>query len=415
MSVLRSINLILSILFFLCYSYQLVYLLIPHIKRPRPHGPETLHRIAVLIAARNEQAVIAKLIESIKAQDYPRELVSIFVAADNCTDGTASAARRAGAAVYERFDSAHVGKGYALDFLLRRIRAERGDVYDAYLILDADNLLSPGFISAMNRTFSDGYCAVTCYRNSKNFADNWISAGYALWFLREARYLNYARVLSGHSAAVSGTGFMVSRELLEADGGWPFHLLTEDIEFTVHTVVNGGKIGIAMDAELFDEQPVTFAQSWRQRERWARGYFQVFGRYGGELIRSALHGSFSAFDMTMSILPAFIMVFAGFAVNSAALLLALLSGASVVPALLSALESLAWQYSFMLFIGAVTAIAERRSIRASSGKKLLYTLTFPLFMFTYIPISVSAMLHKVAWKPIEHSRAISIGDLDRAA
>ena len=91
MSVLNALNRALSVIFFLCYFYQLVYLIIPLIKRDRPHLPEVLHRYAVLIAARNEEAVIGNLIESIKAQDYPEELVSVFVVADNCDDGTVDA------------------------------------------------------------------------------------------------------------------------------------------------------------------------------------------------------------------------------------------------------------------------------------------------------------------------------------
>ena len=52
----------------------------------------------------------------------------------------------------------------------------------------------------------------TGYRNSKNFGDNWISAGYSLWFLRESRLLNHARDILGTSAAVSGPGSTCRRE-----------------------------------------------------------------------------------------------------------------------------------------------------------------------------------------------------------
>ena len=411
MPYLRDINVVISVLFFLCYFYQLVYLVIPLVKKDKPHAPAALHRYAVLIAARNEEAVIGNLIESVKAQDYPRELVTVFVAADNCTDGTARAARRAGAVVYERFDTQNVGKGYALDFLIRRIWLERGDVYDGYFVFDADNLLDPGYISAMNRQFSDGYRVITSYRSSKNFGDNWISAGYALWFLREAEFLNHARVLTGHSAAVSGTGFLVAREVLSQNGGWPFHLLTEDIEFTVHTVTKGEKIGYAPDAVLYDEQPVKFSQSWRQRMRWAKGYLQVFRRYGGRLVTGALRGSFSCFDMAMSIMPAIVLTGTGCAVNLAAAALTLLGGGPLLPVLLDALRSLGGTYLFMLFIGTATAVTQRRRIRVPAFKKVLYTLTFPLFMFTYIPISVSALFKKVEWKPIEHKVTLRIGDM----
>ena len=89
--------------------------------------------------------------------------------------------RAHGAIVYERFNDKLVGKGYALEYLLDRIGEEYGDVFDAYMVFDADNLLSEDYISRMNETFSDGYRIITSYRNSKNYGDNWISAGYALW------------------------------------------------------------------------------------------------------------------------------------------------------------------------------------------------------------------------------------------
>ena len=200
------------------------------------------HRIAVLIAARNEQSVIGNLIDSVKAQDYPTELVDVFVVADNCTDLTGSVAGAHGANVYFRNDQTQVGKGYALQYLLHCIEEDFAP-YDGYLVLDADNVLSPNYITEINKTFSDGYQIVTSYRNSKNYGDNWISAGYALWFLRESRYLNGARCRLGSSCAVSGTGFLFSRRILEKCGGWNFFLLTEDIQFTIANVIRGEKVG----------------------------------------------------------------------------------------------------------------------------------------------------------------------------
>ena len=204
------------------------------------------HRIAVLIAARNEENVIGQLLDSIHAQkNYPMDHVDIYVGADNCTDDTARVARERGAIVFERHDTVHVGKGYVLNEMLKRIKRPGRKHYDAYLVLDADNILDPNFISEIEKVYSSGYEIVTCYRNSKNYGDNWISAGYALWFLREAQYLNNARMRLGSSCAVSGTGFLFSDGVLEACGGWNFFLLTEDIEFTIDNVVRGEKVGYA--------------------------------------------------------------------------------------------------------------------------------------------------------------------------
>ena len=266
MRTVETINAIIMALFFLCYSYQFVYLAIGLFAKPKKtESPATCHRIAVLIAARNEEAVIGQLLDSVRAQNYPAELLDAYVVADNCTDATAVIARAHGAEVFARQDSRHVGKGYALQFLLDHIRERRH--YDAYLVLDADNILDPNFVREITAVHDQGYGVVTCYRNSKNYGDNWISAGYALWFLREARYLNGARMAAGSSCAVSGTGFLFSDEVLRRCGGWHFFLLTEDIEFTIDNVVRGGKIGYARNAVLYDEQPTLFRQSWRQRMR----------------------------------------------------------------------------------------------------------------------------------------------------
>jgi len=77
----------------------------------------------VLVAAHNEAHVIGDVLDSLARQDYPRALYDVFVVADNCTDGTAGVARMHGAAVFERFDTEHVGKGYAIGWLLDRIHA----------------------------------------------------------------------------------------------------------------------------------------------------------------------------------------------------------------------------------------------------------------------------------------------------
>lgn len=412
METIKLINFIIATVFFVCYSYQFAYILVPYLKKEKPHKPAELHRYAVLISARNEELVIGNLLDSISAQDYPSSLVRVFVVADNCTDKTAKVARAHGAIVYERFNDKLVGKGYALEYLLDRIGEEYGDVFDVYMVFDADNLLSEDYISRMNETFSDGYRIITSYRNSKNYGDNWISAGYALWFLREAKYLNNARYLLGTSCAVSGTGFMFSREILKSCGGWPFHLLVEDIEFTIHNIVSGEKVGYCPRAVLYDEQPTKFSQSWKQRMRWARGYIQILRKYGGRL----LHGifakrSFSCFDMTMNIAPAVILSFLGIIINVGAAVYSVLNGGGT-DVLLQSFGQLILNTCLMMFIiGAITTISEWKNIYCSTPKKILYAFTFPLFMLTYLPICIVALFRPVKWEPIVHDRVRTLREV----
>lgn len=413
MSFVQTVNFVIMCLFFLCYSYQFLYVPLSLLGKHRPHGRPRLHRYAVLIAARNESAVIGQLIQSLREQDYPRELVDIFVAADNCTDDTAAIAQAAGARVYQRQDTSRVGKGYALEFLLQRIAEREDGEYDGYFVFDADNVLAPNYISEMNKSFSDGYNIVTSYRNSKNYGDNWISAGYALWFLREARYLNNARMLLGSSCAVSGTGFMFSREILERCGGWNFFLLTEDIEFTIHNVLQGEKIGYCPTAQLYDEQPTNFAQSWRQRLRWSRGYIQVFGRYGGELMKGIFKKrSMSCYDMAMNIMPAAVLTSASVIVNITAAIVNFRVGGDWSALGLSIGQTVLDLYLTLFVLGAITTATEWKNIHCRPGKKIFYAFTFPIFMFTYLPICIASLFKDVQWQPISHKRSLSLQEIE---
>ena len=405
MQTLKTINFIISVVFFVCYAYQFLYIpAVLWLRRRRaalPAAPASNH-YAILICARNEAAVIGDLLASLRAQTYPRELLTVYVLADNCTDDTARIAREGGAVVYERFNRQQVGKCYALQTLLTHIARDVPAGYDGYFVFDADNLLSPDYIEQMNRTFSAGHDIITSYRASKNYGDNWISAGYALWFLRESRYLNHARSLLGTSCAVSGTGFLFSRAVLEETGPWPFHLLTEDIEFSIHEILQGRKIAFCPDAVLYDEQPTTFRQSWRQRLRWSKGYLQVFQRYGTRLLGGVLRGNFSCFDMSMAIMPAFVLSTVSIASNLALAIWGVWTGGSILIALQSLGQMLLSMYLTLFVIGAITTVTERRHIHTGRARRVLYAFTFPLFMFTYLTISLAALFSKGEWKPIEH-------------
>lgn len=350
-------------IFFICYSYQFLYIVISFFRKKAVHQPEVFHRLAILIAARNEETVIGSLIDSIQACDYPMDQIDIYVGADNCTDRTAQVAKQHGAIVYERRDTTHVGKGYVLNFLLDKIKHVRNEQYDAYIVLDADNILDPGFLRAINQTYTDGHEIVTCYRNSKNYGSNWISAGYALWFLREAKYLNAARMAIGSSSAVSGTGFLFSDKVINDYNGWNFFTLTEDIEFTISNVSRGVTIGYSADAILYDEQPTGFRQSWNQRLRWAKGYLQVLRKYGSSLFKGIFHGSFSCYDMLMNILPAAALTAVSILVNLGAVVYSFLGNGSFAALGTSLLQLFISLCLTVFILGLITTITEWKPIK----------------------------------------------------
>lgn len=54
METLKTINFIIAVIFFVCYTYQFLYIPVPWLRKEKPHGPAKANRYAVLICARNE-------------------------------------------------------------------------------------------------------------------------------------------------------------------------------------------------------------------------------------------------------------------------------------------------------------------------------------------------------------------------
>ena len=404
MQLLETINMILGITIFVCYFYQFVFIPVALFgKRKQKNDKPKANSYAILVSARNEETVIGDLIDSIKTQDYDLAPIKIFVVADNCTDNTAAVAKEHGAIVYTRFNKEKVGKGYAIDELMQHLKTDYPAGFDAYLFFDADNILTPNYVTEINKVFSDGYEAVLGYRNGKNYGDNWISAGYSLWFLRDSRFLNYPRHIVGSSCVVAGTGFVISRSIVEELGGWPFHMLTEDTEFSAYMISSGRKIGFCRKAEFFDEQPTKFSQSWKQRLRWARGTLQVWGKYGGKLFTGMFKYGLPCFDINMSLIPAYILSVAAVFFNFTLGIVAAFVGGSVLDVAASFGQLLLNLMGIVFLMGLLTTITEWKHIHTSTAKKILYLFTFPFFMATYIPVAIAALFYKPKWTPIAHT------------
>lgn len=405
--------------FTVCFLYQAVFFVIGlvrgEIKLPKA---KKQHRYAFFIAAHNEEAVIANLVKSIKDQDYPSELIDIFVVADACTDNTAQAAREAGAIVYERNDLSRKGKSWVMDYGFDRILDEYPDKHEAFFIFDADNLLARDYVSIMNDAFDQGYLALTSYRNSKNFGSSWISAAYATWFLREARFLNNARMICGTSCAVSGSGYLVSSKIIKGMHGWDFHTLTEDIQFATFCAVHGVRIGYA-PAEFYDEQPLTLKASIKQRMRWTKGFYQVFFTYGKHILTSiAKFRRFAAYDMLMVVGPAMLLTLMSLLVNVTFLVVGSLShgflatDAEMEQAAGSIVMMLGYMYMTFFMLGFVTTVTEYKHIHCPQKWRIITNLfTFPVFMFTYVPLTVAALFLKVDWVPTPHDVSVTLDEV----
>lgn len=435
-------NFCVFITFTICYAYQLFYVLVGLIKKPKRLKAEKNHKFAAIISARNESTVIGNLLQSIQKQEYPQDKLDVFVIADNCTDNTAEIARNCGAYVIERQNKEMVGKGFALNYGMNIIfreclgtdlgesvcgQAKFGKIiapkgkkvdpnagYEAFFIFDADNVLDKNYVASMNAVYDNGFTVATSYRNTKNFDSNWISSGYATWFLREAKFLSQPRYTLNTSCAVSGTGFYTDVNIIKENGGWNWFLLTEDIEFATNNILNSNRIGYSRDAILYDEQPVTFIDSWNQRFRWTRGFYQVFVHYGLRLFKGIFTNEkghkFACYDMLMTIAPGLLITIIAILFNLVIIILGLcgvLSAGMVITASLTSIVfCLANFILFMFVLGVITLFVEWYKVRAKTSSKIKSMFTFPFFMLTYIPIAIVAVFKKVGWKPIKHTIAV---------
>lgn len=402
---------IMLVLNFVATVYCLYELMISvaafHRPKKAEREPEECRRFAVLIAARNEEAVITPLIESLKMQNYPQDKLDVYVIADNCTDHTAECARKAGAYVYKRFNRVEIGKGYVIRFALEKILAER-DIYDAFCVVDADNLVDREFIRSMNRALCGGADVAQGYRDMKNPTDNWVSGCHSLFYWMENRFYNQSRSTMGLSATINGTAFMVSRRYI-AQNGFHMRTVTEDLELTMQATMRGYRVEWVPDAKVYDEQPLTVSQSMRQRTRWVRGFMQVVVNYFSEFIRSLVrHPSWVKLDIFMFFIS-MPMFFIG---AGAAVISALLGILCIFPPMGTALNLVVLGLmAVMVFwiLGYLTVALENKDIRR------LYkaVLAFPIFNVMWLPIYVRCCFRgKVEWKPIVHARNLSIRDVE---
>ncbi len=377
------------------------------VKKPKQYpraAPRT--RFAVLVAARNEEAVIGGLVESLMAQRYTRELYDVVVVPNNCTDATGPVAARAGGTVLPCTVPTS-SKGEVLDFALNRIFRWKKR-YDAVCVFDADNLVHPDFLARMNDAYQAGARVAQAYRDSKNPTDTPISGCYSIYYWMVNRFYSQARAAIGLNAIINGSGFMVSMEILREQGGWKTATITEDIEFSALCALKGRRIWWVPEAVTFDEQPLTFAQSWKQRKRWSTGMVQCMERYSGALLGSALRGNLRSFDSLMFFLVPVIQVLGLLAVAGSGVFE--LSGIryGLFPRV-----DLFYQLFFAVNVSFMTTFAGAFLAVVANGKAVWPMLRgmvwYWVFIMSWMPLNLLCLVKRsTTWEAIPHTRAIRL-------
>ena len=361
---------------------------------------------AVIIAAHNESAVIGQLLQNLQSLDYPKTLYDVFVIADNCDDNTAEIARGYGSIVCERTHPTKKSKGFAMEWMFERLfKMEKK--YDAVVVFDADNLVHPRFLMEMNNRLSKGDRIIQGYLDAKNPYDTWVAGTFAIAFWVIDHISHLAKTNIGLSAVLGGTGMCITTDVLERYG-WRATCLTEDMEFTMKSLAEGIKTTWAHDAIVYDEKPLTFMQSWRQRKRWAQGQFDVAHRYIPKMLREGIkRRDIRILDGCLYLLqPHFLMISTFFIVISyiqsafppfytniyniipSQLMTAIMLGQYILPMIILLKIQVKWKAWF-------------------------YMLLYPVFIYSWVPIIFLGFIHRNEheWSHTQHTRAMSYDDI----
>lgn len=288
LSNLLQVFLLFSGLFYLLLSFRGFW-------RLRPGAaPARRRRFALLLPAHNEEGVVGLAVESLARLKYPRELFSIFVVTDHCTDGTAKAAAAAGAEILDHSGPGlRPGKGRALKWATEKIFAW-GD-YDAFCYFDADSLAHPGFLHAMNAALETGAEAVQGRQLAKNTSKilaKILAAGHIV----SNRFFQLPKQALGLSATLHGKG-MCFTAAVARKFHWDETCLTEDLEMQMRLIRHGVRIAWTGDAVVYDEEPETLSQYLTRTIRWTRGSLDTARRHlGGLLLRALSCGDLKAFE-----------------------------------------------------------------------------------------------------------------------
>lgn len=366
------------------------------LKKPKPiarANPKT--KFACVIAARNEERVVAQLVESLLRQDYPRELFDVYVMPNNCTDHTALAAIRAGAEVLRPRGDIHC-KGDALHEAFETLLQKD---YDAFCVFDADNFVEEHFLSRMNDAFCAGARAAKGAMRVKNPEDGALCGCYGLYFTCFDFFFSRARMNCGLSSKLVGTGFAVHRSVLERSGGWNSVTIAEDAEFAAYLAETGERVWFVPEAVTYDEAPTEIRVSLRQRRRWSSGVMDVAQARGGQLVSGIFKtGGARALDMLLMLLQPYFQA-GGFLLTSVLLL--------SQPRLSQALALL----PLSLLAGFLAMAAFARILTAIQGGKADYRVIFlfPLFMASWLPLNlVSLVCRTRSWQEIEHGKKANL-------
>ncbi|MFC5401594.1 glycosyltransferase family 2 protein [Cohnella soli] len=401
--------LVVQVVFFIIGAYQVVLSFFGWYRKRERITHKPTKSFALLVAAHNEEAVVGALVDNLLKMDYPRELYDVFVICDNCTDGTADVVRQyPGVHACERTNPNERGKGYAIEWMLAKLWKHPRQ-YDAIVMFDADNLVATNFLQYMNEDLCNGYRVIQGYLDTKNPHDSWVSAanGINYWFCN--RLWQMPRYNLGLSNFLGGTGMCFETKLLK-EMGWGATSLVEDLEFTIRCIQRDIYPKFNYDARVYDEKPITFRASSRQRLRWMQGHFDVTRRYMLPLLWQGIkERSLVKIDAAMYVFNAYNFLI-GFLITATLWFDLMLPGEPHFDSIYSIAPAwLAIPISIYIYLQVPLSML----LEKVNWKVYFRLITFPIFFFTWWPITFYAFFtqNNKTWSHTQHTRVLRLEEV----
>jgi len=229
--------------------------------------PATWPRVSFVIAAYNEERVIADKLRNTLALEYPKDRLQIIVVSDGSNDTTeAIVGSFAPQGVISLHESHRRGKTAALN---RAVKRASGDIV---VFSDANNDFAPDAVGRLVRHFSDPRVGGVCgAKRIKPDAERESSVGDGLYWRYESA-VKFAESRLGTITNADGEIFAVRRDLYRAV---PEHIINDDAQITLDLVKQGYRIRYEPEARSYELASIHIRDDFHVKVRMVAGGFQT--------------------------------------------------------------------------------------------------------------------------------------------
>lgn len=396
-----------------CIIGALVWLfLVKYLAKKNDNFPkkkrDSLNNLAILIPARDEALVIEDLLISITKQTKKVNMKDVYVIVEDEHDKTVEFVNNYGGTIFVRKELNLKSKGYALMELIEDLEKKK-KYYEAYFIMDADNVLDKDFLKKMEESYKEGYDIATGYRNLKNGNDSLIATTSGITFSFINTSGNETKSKQSRNVTLSGTGLYITGDLIKQWKTYPFHSLTEDYELTLYSIQNNLTSVYNKEAIFYDEQPIKYKDTINQRERWIRGYFDNRKKYIPKFKKLLKNNcNYGSLITEINGMRPYILMIIGvilYILGQFIVIFKAKDSILVKMAIFKIFLILFLAYILFALLTTYVIYKDNKMLNIKRSMKIKTIFFSPLYFLTFIPCALRAVLKKnVSWDKVKHTR-----------